>query len=60
MFKQCKKCKRMKFDSYLITQFYTRFEGLYIWSPDLCKSCANELRDKAVDDYFDDLSIKER
>ena len=40
----CNICKHTKY----WFQFYTTFEGLYIALYDICKKCANELRDEAV------------
>lgn len=54
MLKQCKICEKTKFDSFFLTQFNTQFMGLYTWVSPICKSCARNLRDKAVRDYCEE------
>ena len=45
--KQCKKCKEVKF----WFQFHTEFRGIYTAVYDVCKKCANKLKQEAVDDF---------
>ncbi len=49
--KQCKICERTKIDFGFITLFHTQDMGLYTWVSDICKSCANDLKNDAVRNY---------
>lgn len=42
--KTCNNCKETKY----WFQFYTTFEGIYTAVYDICKRCANKMRDEAV------------
>lgn len=45
--RQCLRCKHVKF----WFQMYSIFMGTHTATYEVCKSCANRLRDRAVQDY---------
>lgn len=49
--KICLRCKEVKF----WFQFHTQFMGYYVAVSDVCKKCANELKNEAVIDYENSL-----
>lgn len=54
--KICVRCKRTKIDTYFFSQFHSEFMGLYIAVSNVCKKCANKLKNKAVNEYEESLS----
>lgn len=46
MLKRCVLCNRVA----LWFLFYSRFMGMYTWSPDVCKRCANDIAYPAIRD----------
>lgn len=50
----CAECKQTKF----WFQFFTSFEGLYTALYDVCKKCANKMRERAVWEYQCKLNAK--
>ncbi len=43
----CDKCKETKF----WFQFYSKNDGFVTWTYDVCRKCANIMKDDAVEDY---------
>ena len=50
--RQCKKCKEIKY----WFQFYAESNALYTVSFDVCKKCAEELKNEAVSNYLKEFS----
>lgn len=46
--KVCKRCEEVKFGF----QFYSIFMGMYTAVYDICKKCANELKEEVVRSYL--------
>lgn len=51
--KTCIRCKRTKLDFGVITMFHTEFCGFYTVVYDICRTCANELKNEAVRNYVE-------
>jgi hypothetical protein len=50
---QCVRCKKIKFDSYFFSQFFSRFAGLYteVWY--ICKKCVKELGEDVALEFLE-------
>lgn len=47
----CIRCKQVKIDTYLFSQFFSEFMGIYTAVSDVCKKCSKELAATATWEY---------
>lgn len=57
-FEQCVRCKKMKWEGYIFSQFYSRFMGIYTEVWDICKSCVHELGEDAAIEFSESLKAE--
>ena len=48
--RQCIRCREIRY----WFQLFWKDAGLYVQTYDVCRKCANELKEQAVDDYWEE------